>query len=169
MTLNTNTARTPSGAFRHPYGGERPQLPPRKLSMFSDENEHEQGRVIEDVQWRAKNLLQTERRFEQMVLIATSGPETARPALYEAGGIYSLCLIDRSLVHVKRVYSVGINWHYQVELVAVAGACCQLKQNQMVALKAQRGYRGYETDLPNTEWGAAEYVPPETKDRIAAA
>ncbi len=163
MTLHT--ARDRKGHFVHSPN----YRPVRHPELFSDEDELDRRRVIDDVRWRNHRVLEAERAFERQVMNATSGPETARPAMYEAGGIYRLNLNGVVTVRVKLAYSVGVNWHYQLELTAVPGACCQMKQVQLYALHAQRGYRGYETDLPDTEWGAGEYAALERKDRIAAA
>ena len=168
MTLNT--ARESTGRFTHPLPPQRPPLPARKLSMFTDEEDLDKGRVI-DVKWKERALLETQRLFEDMIREFASGPETARDPLYTDGLTYSLCLRDRVVRGVvRRVDMVGIHWRYQLELLAMRGVKIQVSQSYMVALRAAPVYyRGYETELPDTDWGAAEYVPQETKDRIAAA
>lgn len=170
MEFNLNTARNPSGAFRHPYGGERPSLPPRKLSMFTDENDGEQGRVIDDYQLRDPHIVQAERMFEYLVIQRTSGPETTRPPLFTPDLFCVLHLgDDLKYGQVKQVYTVGNQWRYLLALSDTPGAQVSVTQSQMVALRPRRLYTGYDTQPTDYEWGAAEYMPVETKDRSEAA
>jgi hypothetical protein len=160
----THNPRDPgTGQFVHrPYG--RPPVSPYKLAMFTDENELDKGRVINDFHFRAKTVVQAELLFDRLVTQLTSGAETARPSLYRVGQVYRLNVSGEVLVMVTLVQEVGTRWHYRVALLDYPGAKTQLFQTQMIALNPVQVYRGYAEDEIDSDWPVGE-----TKDRIAAA
>lgn len=149
------TPRGGNGQFIHqPYG--RPPVSPSKALMFTDENEQDTGRVIDDCRWRAVDVRQAELLFDSLVLRLTSGAETARPALYSVGQVYAIQLGGTVRIMVTLVQDVGTRWHYRVALLDKPGAKTQLFQTQLVALCPVRLYRGYETEGVDSDWPAEE-------------